>query len=86
MLVCQSCGMPMKRFEDRGSEANGDKSEEYCQFCYAHGTFVDEGITMEQKIEHNIEIAKKMGMQEEQAKMLAQRIIPKLRRWNTEKF
>jgi hypothetical protein len=78
--------MPMKRFEDRGSEQNGDKSEEYCKFCYAHGKFVDEGITMEQKIEHNIEIAKKMGMQEEQARMLAQRIIPKLRRWNNEKF
>jgi hypothetical protein len=78
--------MPMKRFEDRGSEGNGDKSEEYCKFCYVSGKFVDEGITMEQKIEHNIEVAKKMGMREEQARMLAQRIIPKLRRWNNEKF
>ena len=64
-LICQSCGMPMKSDEDFGTNSDGSKNEEYCHFCYKEGKYTDEGITMEQKIEKNIEIAKKMGMPEE---------------------
>ena len=80
-LICQSCGMPMKSDEDFGTNSDGSKNEEYCQFCYREGNYTDEGITMEQKIEKNIEIAKKRGMAEERAKEIVNSIIPKLKRW-----
>lgn len=79
--ICQSCGMPMQREENFGTNQDGSKNLEYCQFCFQNGKFVDEGITMEQKIIKNIEIAKKMGMPEEKSKELANSTIPKLKRW-----
>ncbi|MDD2777334.1 MAG: zinc ribbon domain-containing protein [Methanocellales archaeon] len=79
-LICQSCGMPLKSDEDFGTNSDCSKNEEYCQFCYQKGKYTDKGITMEQKIEKNIEIAKKMGMSEERAKEMANNIIPKLKR------
>jgi len=36
--------------EDFGTNTDGSKSKEYCHFCYKDGKFLDEGITMEQKI------------------------------------
>ena len=48
--ICQSCGMPMKRNEDFGTNGDGSKNKEYCQFCFKEGKFTDEAITMEQKI------------------------------------
>lgn len=80
-IICQSCGMPLQGDEDFGTNLDGSKNAEYCRFCYKEGKYTDEGITMEKKIEKNIEIAKKMGMAEEQAKKIANSIIPKLKRW-----
>jgi len=80
--ICQSCGMPMQKNEDFGTNTDGSKNEEYCHFCYKEGRFTDEGITMEEKIKKNIEMAKKMGMPEEKAREMANNIIPKLKRWN----
>ena len=80
-VICQSCGMPMTNEEDFGTNSDGSKNAEYCRFCYQEGKYTDECITMEQKIEKNIEIAKKMEMPEEQAKEIANSIIPKLKRW-----
>jgi hypothetical protein len=78
---CQSCGMPMQKNEDFGTNTDRSKNEEYCRFCYKDGKFTDEGITMEEKINKNIEIAKKIGMPEEKAREMANNIIPKLKRW-----
>jgi hypothetical protein len=78
--ICQSCGMPMDE-KDFGTENNRTKTREYCHFCFILGKFRDEGITMEEKIRKNIEIAKSMGMPEEKAKDLAESTIPKLKRW-----
>ena len=80
-IICQSCGMALQGDEDFGTNLDGSKNAEYCRFCYKEGKYTDEGITMEKKIEKNIEIAKKMGMAEEQAKKIANSIIPKLKRW-----
>jgi len=78
--ICQSCGMPMNE-NDFGTNTNGTKNKEYCHFCFKNGKLTDDGITMEEKIKKNIEIAKKMGMPEEKAKFLAENTIPKLKRW-----
>ena len=80
-VICQSCGMPMKRNEDFGTNSDGGKNKEYCKFCFQKGKFTDEGITMEQKIARNIMIAKGMGIPEDQAKQMAENVIPKLKRW-----
>jgi len=73
--------MPMQKNEDFGTNTDRSKNEEYCRFCYKDGKFTDEGITMEEKINKNIEIAKKIGMPEEKAREMANNIIPKLKRW-----
>ena len=51
IVWCQSCGMPMARGEDFGTEADGGKSAEYCVYCYQKGAFTDPGMTMEEMIE-----------------------------------
>ena len=79
--ICQSCGMPMAKPEDFGTNADGSKSEEYCRYCFQSGKFTDEGITLEEKIRKNIEIAKQMGMPEAEAEKLAKDVLPNLGRW-----
>ena len=79
--ICQSCGMPMNNAEDHGTNADASENTEYCKFCYQNGEFTDDGITMEEKIAKNIEIAKKMGMPEEEASKMANSVIPTLKRW-----
>ena len=80
--LCQSCGMPIRKKEEFGTNLYGIKNKEYCHFCFKDGKFTDEGITMEQKIDKLIEIAKtKMNMPEEKAREMANSIIPKLKRW-----
>lgn len=80
--ICQSCGMPMQKEEDFGTNADGSKNREYCNFCFRGGKFVDEGITVEQKIDKVVEIAKtKMNMPEGKARETANNNIPKLKRW-----
>lgn len=80
--VCQSCGMPLKKAGDFGTNLDGSRNNEYCNFCFMDGKFTDEGITMEQKIDKLVEIGKtKLKMTEEQAKAMANEIIPNLKRW-----
>lgn len=80
-IICQSCSMPMRKDDDLGTNADGSKSREYCHFCYQNGKFTDEGITMEQKIEKMVEIAKKMNIPEDNARKLAATMLPNLKRW-----
>lgn len=80
--ICQSCGMPMQKDEDFGTNADGGKNKEYCHFCFKDGKFTDEGITMEEKIEKLVEIAKtRINMPEEKAREMAENTLPKLKRW-----
>ncbi len=79
--ICQSCGMPLIDDDEFGTNADGTKNEEYCNFCFQKGAFTDEGITLEQKIEKNVKFACEMGVSEEEARELANELIPKLRRW-----
>ena len=71
----------MTKKEEYGTNRDGSSNKEYCSFCFIEGQFTDEGITMEQKIEKNIMIAKGMGIPEDQAKQMAENIIPNLKRW-----
>jgi hypothetical protein len=80
--VCQSCGMPLQRDADFGTNVDSSKNDEYCHFCFRDGKFIDEGITMEQKIEKLVELAvSQMNMPEDKAREMAKSIIPTLKRW-----
>jgi Putative zinc ribbon domain len=79
--ICQSCAMPLQKPEDYGTNADGSKSKEYCFHCFQGGKFLDEGITLQGKIDKNVQFGKMMGMPEEQARQMASTILPKLKRW-----
>ncbi|MBK8052240.1 MAG: zinc ribbon domain-containing protein [Saprospiraceae bacterium] len=81
-LICQSCGMPLDKDPQKGG-TNFDKSisDKYCSFCFQDGKFVDDGITLEQKIAKNIQMAVNMGMTKDYAKQISESILPKLERW-----
>jgi hypothetical protein len=79
--ICQSCGMPMITVPDFGTNSDGSSNDEYCKYCFQEGAFKDQGISVEQKIEKNILIAVEMGMQESDARKMANAILPNLKRW-----
>jgi len=79
--ICQSCGMPLQKEEDFGTNAKGSKSEEYCFHCFQNGKFLDKGITLEEKINKNVKFAVQMGMSEYEARKMASNVLPKLKRW-----
>jgi hypothetical protein len=73
--------MPMEKAEDFGTNFDDSPNEKYCCYCFKNGKFTDEGITMKAKIAKNIEIARGMGMSEQEARNLAEKTIPTLERW-----
>ncbi len=81
--ICQSCGMPLDKDPNKGgTNTDKSKSEKYCSFCYQDGKFTDEGITLKEKIEKNVQIAiSRMGIPEKSARQMAESTIPNLDRW-----
>jgi hypothetical protein len=80
-LICQSCGMPMTKTEDFGTNTDGSPNQEYCCYCFQNGEFTVK-IEMPEYIEMQIRIAvEKRGMSEEKARSMVENIIPNLKRW-----
>ncbi len=77
--------MPLRKKEDFGSNADGSRSKEYCFHCFQNGRFLDEGITLQEKIEKNVKFAVQMGMMEDEARKMASSVLPKLERWKNER-
>ena len=73
--------MPLQKEEDFGTNDGGSKSEEYCFHCFQNGRFLDEGITLQEKINKNVKFAVQMGMSESEARKLASDVLPHLKRW-----
>ncbi|WP_124058913.1 zinc ribbon domain-containing protein [Vaginisenegalia massiliensis] len=50
--MCQSCGMPLQLHDEdvRGSQADGQVSNDYCRYCYQNGHFTEPDITFEQML------------------------------------
>lgn len=79
--VCQSCGMPMAEEKLFGTVAGGDRTDEYCSYCFQNGAFTVQ-LDREAFIDMQVKIAReKMGMDEAQARRMAERVIPTLKRW-----
>ena len=71
----------MRKEEDFGTNADGSKSKEYCFHCFQKGRYLDEGITLQEKIDKNVRFAVQMGMSEADAREMASSVLPKLKRW-----
>jgi hypothetical protein len=83
--ICQSCGMPLDKDPNKGG-TNADKSisDKYCSFCFKDGKFLDEGTTLQEKIEKNIQIAiSRMNIPESKAREMAENLLPNLERWKS---
>ena len=79
--ICQSCGMPMESSEDFGFNADGSKNKEYCQFCWQDGEFTAK-VELPEFIDAQVKIAvEKMGMDESEARAVAETTLPELDRW-----
>jgi hypothetical protein len=85
---CQSCGMPLTRVEDCGTNADGSTNFDYCQYCYKDGKFLQD-MTMDQMIEHCAqfvdEVNKSMPkpMTKDEYKQMMYGFFPMLRRWRS---
>lgn len=85
MKFCQSCGMPLND-ENRGTNADGSKNEDYCVYCYQNGKFTND-CTMDEMIEFCAqfvdEVNKNMPkpMTKEEYKDMMRQYFPMLKRW-----
>ena len=77
-LICQCCGMPMED-EILGRNRDGSLNEDYCQWCYADGTYtysdLDDLISV--CVPHMVE----QGFTEEQAREHLKQTLPNLDYW-----
>ncbi len=83
---CQSCGMPLTRAEDCGTDADGNTCFDYCRYCYQGGQFLQD-CTMDEMIEHCAqfvdEVNKNMPkpMTKEEYRQMMRQYFPDLKRW-----
>lgn len=77
-LICQCCGMPL---EDSviGHNADGSFNEDYCQWCYADGTYTYSD--MDDLIEVCVKNMANDTFTEEQARSYMKELLPKLDYW-----
>ena len=77
-LICQCCGMPM---EDSiiGRDKDGTLNEDYCQWCYADGTFTYHD--MDDLIDVCVGHMANDNFTEEQAREYMKQMLPTLNYW-----
>lgn len=80
-LFCQSCSMPLDTEALKGTEKNGNKSNEYCLYCYENGAFINPNMTLdEMKVIVKTQMAK-MNLPDSLIDKSIQ-LLPDLKRWN----
>jgi hypothetical protein len=80
---CQSCGLPLEKGKQSGTEADGSKSDKYCYLCYKDGKFVAPDITLEEMKKIVDNVLKQKGWWKP-ARWFALMQIPHLERWKGE--
>lgn len=78
--ICQSCTMPLDTDEMCGTEKDGERSHEYCMYCYQHGEFTRPGMTLEEMRQVVREQMEKQKI-DETIIQLALKALPGLKRW-----
>ena len=82
---CQSCSMPLDNPELRGTEKDGSKSQEYCNYCYQKGTFTDPHMTLKEMSLSVITHMEKMNIDSKKID-IAVSSLPHLKRWRTKEI
>ncbi|WP_352397957.1 zinc ribbon domain-containing protein [[Clostridium] aminophilum] len=77
-LICQCCGMPLED-EIIGRNKDGSMNENYCQWCYADGTYTYSDL--DELIDVCIPQMVKEGFTEEQARNYLRETLPNLDYW-----
>lgn len=80
---CQSCGMPMGSTDEMyGTNADGSKSQDYCEYCFENGGFTTD-CSMDEMIEVCVPhmASAHPGMSEEEARNIMGEFLPLLKRW-----
>lgn len=80
---CGSCGMPMGYTDEMyGTEKDGNKSHDYCSYCYEDGKFTND-FTLEEMIAfcapHMVQANAQMN--EEDAISMMSEWFPQFKRW-----
>jgi len=83
---CQSCGMPLANEALLGTDKEGQKSQDYCMYCYELGEFKQQGLTVEEMVEICVPHLKEDGMAEEEARQMLSSFLPGLKRWRREEI
>lgn len=83
---CQSCGMPLANKALLGTDKEGQKSQDYCMYCYELGEFKQPGLTVEEMVEICVPHLKEDGMAEEEARQMLSSFLPGLKRWRREEI
>ncbi len=79
---CQSCGMPMHKPADFGTESNGIYSNDFCHLCYANGDFTEPGISMQVMLNRSTARIAEFGIVPEfHARIVMAGVLPSLKRW-----
>ena len=80
---CESCGMPMGETDEMyGTEANGQKSLDYCKFCYENGNFTNPNATLAETIQAVAAMmVSDFGFSPEDALEQCEAGLPNLKRW-----
>ncbi|MDT3845063.1 MAG: zinc ribbon domain-containing protein [Bacillota bacterium] len=77
-LICQCCGMPLED-EIIGRNKDGSMNENYCQWCYADGTYTYSDLN--ELIDVCIPQMVKEGFTEDQARNYLRETLPNLDYW-----
>ncbi|HNQ32183.1 MAG TPA: zinc ribbon domain-containing protein [Methanoculleus sp.] len=82
IATCESCGMPLARDEDAGTEADGSRSVRYCTYCYRNGAYAEPDLTREGAVERYAPMmAANLGIPIEKAEAMVQQYLSTLPRW-----
>jgi len=77
--------MPMGATDEMyGTNADGNKSDDYCKYCFENGAFTAD-CTMDEMIEHCVPhmTSAHSGMSEDEARKMMREFFPALKRWKT---
>ena len=85
MKVCQSCGMPMEKAEQFGTNGDGSRNEDYCCYCYRQGSFAQQ-CSMEEMADFcaPFEVEGKRAQTKDEAKQKLMQYFATLKRWKKE--
>ncbi|MHA1992274.1 MAG: zinc ribbon domain-containing protein [Candidatus Hodarchaeales archaeon] len=79
--LCQSCAYPLD-VSDKGSEADGSTSDDYCEDCYQEGDYTEPEINMKEMIEKTIPTTvETLKITIDEARSYLRSLIPTLKRW-----